>query len=163
MIRTILLLAVLLSLNGCSVFRLGWINENSYIVEDENTDENSGSILPDDIGPLGGHFNEDGEWVPDDPDIAATYKIPDIGAGFIFDANTLDVSPSLQVELLEIDTHIPYIRRLKLDLGVAYQRTYVYVGKLWTSIFEISTGGFIGWNWEDRELSYGVGFTLIKF
>jgi hypothetical protein len=58
---------------------------------------------------------------------------------------------------------VPYLGTLKLDAGVGYQRTFVYVGKLWTNIFEISTGAFVGWNFEDKELSYGVGATIIRF
>lgn len=154
-IKIIILLSLILS--GCGSVRLGWIDENSY--ETEQSD----SILPDDIGPLGGHFDEDDKWIPDDEDIVLTYKIPDISAGFIFDARTLEVSPSISIELFEFDTHIPYVRRLKFDAGVAHQRTFGYVGKLWTSIFEISTGAFIGWNWKEQELSYGAALLIIKF
>lgn len=153
------LLAIPLIFSGCNVFKPGFVRENSYEVKAR--DDNSKVEGID--GPTGGHFDENGNWIPDNPDIETTYKIPDIGVGFIFDVNSLDVSPSIQIELLEVDTHIPYVRTLKLDAGVAYQRAYVYVGRLWTNIFEISTGGFVGWNWKDNELSYGVGFTLIRF
>ena len=120
-----------------------------------------------------GTFDEDGNYIPENPDIEWTYKIPDISAGFIFDIeSTLDgdklekmefISPSLQIELLEFDSHIPYVNTLKVDFGVAYQRTYLYLGKLWTNVFEISTGVFGGWNFEDNESTYGVAFTVIKF
>lgn len=158
----IIVLSLLLPTSGCSLIRLGWVDENSYPVEKDESKKDK-SILPDDMGPLGGHFNENGKWIPDDPDIEMTYKIPDISAGFIFDANSLTASPSLQIELFEFDTRIPYVRRLKFDAGVAYQRGFIYVGKLFTSIFEISAGGFVGWNWEDNKLSYGVAVTIIKF
>jgi hypothetical protein len=152
------ILTTLLS-SGCNVFKPGFVREDSYQVEVRDDNAKVDGV----DGPTGGHFDDEGNWVPDNPDIPMTYKIPDIGAGFIFDVNSLDVSPSLQVELLEIDTHIPYVRTLKLDAGVAYQRGYLYVGKLWTSIFEISTGVFAGWNWEDNQMSYGVGATIIRF
>lgn len=157
--ESLVLLAILLVFSGCNVLKPGFIREDSYEVKGRDDNAQVEGIE----GPTGGHFDEDGSWIPDNPDIPMTYKIPDIGAGFIFDVKSLDVSPSIQVELLEIDTHIPYLQTLKLDVGVAYQRAYVYVGKLWTSIFEISTGGFVGWNWDDNSLSYGVGFTLIRF
>ena len=170
MIWALLLFCALLPTQGCSLIRLGWVDENSHKVEYDDKKEQppvakkkEDSILPPDMGPLGGHFDKDGKWIPDDPEIEATYKIPDIGAGFLFDAKTFDVSPAIQVELLEFDTRIPYVRRIKLDAGVGYNRTYLYVGKLWTSIFEVSTGGFVGWNWDDQELSYGAAFTIIKF
>lgn len=120
-----------------------------------------------------GTFDADGNYIPENPDIAWTYQIPDISAGFIFDINSsLDheklkhvefISPSIQVELFEFDTPIPYVKTLKVDFGVAYQRAYLYVGKLWTNIFEISTGVYGGWDFETREPTYGVGFTVIKF
>jgi hypothetical protein len=158
-ILTRLLILLVLITSGCSVFRPGFVREDSYqVVENETNTKVEGVD-----GPTGGHFDENGEWIPDNKEIPSTYKIPDIGAGFIFDVNSLDVSPSLQVELLEVNTHVPYLGTLKLDGGVAYQRGFLYVGKLWTSIFEVSTGGFIGWNWEDDDLSYGVGATIIRF
>ena len=155
--RTLLILLLCFLLNGCAEFRPSWISESSFAAP-------GAEITEDDFdGPLNGSFDEEGNWIPDDPKIEWTYKIPDIGAGFIFDASTLDFTPSLQLEVLEFDTPIPYVGTYKLDLGVGYQRTYVYFGPLLTSIFEISVGGFVGWNWEEEDLSYGVGFTIIKF
>ncbi len=101
--------------------------------------------------------------MPDNPDIERTYQFPDISSGFIWDMASMDVSPSLQVELFEWNTKIDRLGRLKLDFGVAYQRAYVYFGKLWTSIFEISTGIWAGWNFDDMQFAYGIGFTVIKF
>jgi len=153
-----LLLLLCLSLPGCAEFRPSWISEESYRAPNSE-------ITEDDFdGPRNGHFNDEGEWIPDEPTIAWTYKIPDIGVGYLFDAATLDTTPSIQVELLEFDIpFLPILRTWKLDAGVGYQRTYGYFGPLITSIFEISVGGFIGWNWEEEDLSYGVGFTIIKF
>jgi hypothetical protein len=157
----ILLLFFLLSaLPGCAEFRPSWIREDSYSVGDGATE-----ITEEDFdGPRRGHFDEEGNWIPDDGTIEWTYKIPDISSGFIFDVATQDATPSIQVELLEFDIpKLPYFATWKLDAGVAYQRAYLYFGPLITSIFEISIGGFVGWNWEDEELSYGIGFTIIKF
>lgn len=153
----IILAALLLS--GCGIFRPGFVREDSIEVQENSTNEKVEGV----DGPTGGHFDKEGNWVPDNEEIPLTYKVPDISAGFIFDINSLDVSPSLQIELLEVDTSVPYLGTIKFDGGVAYQRGYIYVGKLWTNIFEISTGGFIGWNWEEKDLSYGVAATIIKF
>jgi len=152
------LLVIVLLCGGCAEFRPSWVSENAWEVQQDE-------ITPDDFdGPLGGRFNENGEWIPDDPTIEWTYKILDISAGFLFDANSLDVTPSLQIEIVEFDiSPLPYLRTWKFDFGVAYQRAYFYLGPRLTSIFEISVGAFCGWNWEDEELSYGVGFTVIKF
>ena len=154
------LLAVALLLSGCAQFRPGWISENSFDVEIAEGTINEGDF----DGPLGGHFNDEGEWIPDDATIGWTYRIPDISAGFIFDIPKLEAIPSIQVEIIEFD--IPFIRYFKtwkVDFGVAYQRVYGYIGPRITSIFEISIGGFCGWTWKDEELAYGLGFTIIKF
>lgn len=156
-------LFLLLVMTGCAQFRPSWLDENSFGAGDTETGMN-GDITGNDFdGPLNGHFNEDGLWVPDDPKIERTYKLPDIGAGFVFDANSLSVSPSLQVELVEFDTPIPFLETIKVDAGVAYQQTYLYVGPLLTDLFEISAGIYGGWNWEESEPAFGVGFTLLRF
>lgn len=147
MIRALLLSLILFS--GCSSFRPGFIHENSFTVIE-------GEALP-------GTFDDDGNYIPENPEIAWTYKVPDLASGAIFDIQSQKVSPSIQVELLEFDTHIPYLNTFKVDFGVAYQRAYIYVGHLFTNIFEISIGGWLGYNFEDREISYGIGFTIIKF
>lgn len=147
-----LIMLFMLIVPGCSWIQPSFISENSYGVASVDSGEN-----------LGGHFDEDDNWVPDNPDIPLTYKIPDISSGIIFDASDFKVTPTLQVELFEFDTHIPYVNRLVVDFGVGYQRTFIYVGKLWTSIFEITTGGFVGWDWEEKDLSYGIGATIIRF
>ena len=154
--KSLLLFLILSLLSGCAEFRPGFIRDDSWGT-DEITDE-------DFDGPLNGHFDDEGNWIPDDATIAWTYQIPDISAGFAFDIKSLDATPSIQVELLEFDIPgLRWFRTWKLDAGVAYQRAYGYLGPRLTSIFEISVGGWVGWNWEDNELAYGVGFTIIKF
>jgi hypothetical protein len=156
----VVLSILILFSSGCAGFRPGWVHENSFTII-------QGETFP-------GSFDEDGNFIPENPDIEWTYKIPDISAGFIIDIeSTLDhedslreikfISPALQIELLEFDSHIPYVNTLKVDFGVAYQRTYLYIGKLWTSVFEISTGVYGGWNFEDREITFGIAGTIIKF
>ncbi len=155
--RYLVLLLILMA--GCSSFRPGWVHPNSFTIVD-------GDRLP-------GTFDEDGNYIPENPEIEWTYQIPDISTGFIFDVNSMIdeehrrdvefISPALQIELFEFDSHIPYVSTLKIDFGVAYQRAYLYVGKLWTSIFEISTGVFGGWNFKNREPSYGIAIGIIKF
>lgn len=153
-----LLLSTLLFF-GCAEFRPSWVSEDSWVPQSENP-----SSVDSIDGPQNGHFDDEGNWIPDNSSIEWTYKIPDISAGFLFDANSIDFTPSIQVEIVEFD--IPFLSLLdtwKFDLGVAYQRAYFYAGPLITSIFEISAGLFCGWNWEDEEISYGLGFTIIKF
>jgi hypothetical protein len=153
------LFILLICITGCNTFKFGWISEQSEVVEAREDNDSVDGVE----GPTGGHFDDEGNWIPDNPEIETTYKIPDISSGFIVDLSTFDVSPSIQVEILELDTHIPYVGTVKLDAGIAYQRTYIYIGKLWTSVFEISTGIWGGWNWEDNIPAYGVSITIIRF
>ena len=169
LINRILLACSILSLMACSSFRPSFISDNSWAAVEKEQAENGSNeprdLTSDDIeGPTNGHFDDEGNWIPDNPSIEFTYQIPDISAGFIFDIATQDITPSIQIELLEFDTPLPWpISTYKIDAGVAYQRAYIYFGPRITSIFEISVGGFCGWNWEEKDISYGVGFTLIRF
>jgi hypothetical protein len=150
------LLAALVGLAGCS-FPYS-IVKPSFLIED--------IAIVDSEDLLQGHFDEEGNWVPNNPDIAMTYQIPDISAGLLVDLTNIKevkVSPGLQIELLEFNTHIPYLGTLKLDIGGAYMRAYGYIGKRWTAVFEISTGIVYGWDFREKEPFYGVCLTLIRF
>jgi hypothetical protein len=98
-VRILALLAVVCCLTGCGVFTPSFMREDAIEV---NGREDNTTVLGVD-GPTGGHFTDDGEWVPDNAEIPSTYKIPDIGAGFIVDLNSLDVTPSLQIELSRLN------------------------------------------------------------
>jgi hypothetical protein len=154
-----LALLLTLCLAGCAQFRPGWVDENSFTVDTSETDITDADF----DGPLGGHFNDDGEWIPDDATIGWTYRIPDISSGFLFDVRELKATPTLQVELLELDMPWKYLSTYKIDFGVGYQRTYGYLGVRLTSIFEISIGIVGGWNWDRSDYFYGPAFTIIKF
>lgn len=161
MAKCLIICAILLLSSACSSFRPGWIGDESWVIE-----ANEGENLP-------GRFDSEGNYIPDNADVAMTYKIPDISAGFLFDVEPFRRSdknkyselalPAIQVELFEFDSRIPYLGTMKIDAGVSYKRTYIYMGKLWTNIFEISTGIFAGWNYDTGRPTYGFSFTIIKF
>ena len=163
-----ILCSTLILTTGCNAPTFGWVREDSVKVE-----EGLGEDIEGIDGPTNGHFDEEGNWIPNNPDIAATYKIPDISAGFLFDIAPAVrrekrwwdgmALPAIQIELFEWNTGVDYINTIKFDFGVGYKRVYLYGGKLWTNIFEISTGAFVGWDWGSNDLSYGLGATIIKF
>lgn len=163
-----LLIATAIFLSGCNTVSFGWEKEQTMAVDSSSSEKIEGLD-----GPSGGHFDDDGNWIPDNKEIAATYKIPDISAGFIFDLSPIGrqekkwwdgmALPSIQIELMEFDSNVPYLNKVKFDFGVGYKRVYIYAGKLWTNIFEISTGVFVGWDWDSNDISYGLGATIIKF
>jgi hypothetical protein len=141
-LKLIILLLITALLQGCGTFRPGWLSPE---------------------GELGGHF-EGEEWIPDNPNIAFTYRIPDISSGMLYDVRFNKVTPSIQIELVEFDTPLPWLLSTwKVDTGVAYQRVYGYTGILFTSIFEISAGVAAGWNFEENDWFIGPNFTIIKF
>lgn len=185
---TLLFLVVILFLSGCSQtswIRPSWIDENYWVVEDykprENVPEDLDITTEDFDGPLGGHFNDKGEWIPDDPKVELTYAIPDFKAGFIFDAGAIAdadrsndtgaITPSLQIEIVEFDLPgelfnsglLSYLGTWSFDIGAGYQRAYGYIGPRLTSIFEITIGFWGGWNFEDKQPAFGVGIGVIKF
>jgi len=161
----------LIFMTGCGGVQLGWAPESDIVMEDDGRDE----LIEGIDGPLGGEFDAEGNWIPDDPTIEATYRIPDISAGFMFDARTLETTPTIQIELFEFGLPwkdntswkstfpFKYLSTWKVDAGVGYQRLFGYVGVRLTSIFEISVGAVGGWNWDTNDYFYGPAFTVIKF
>ena len=154
-----------MTLGGCNTFKMSWVDENSRKVP-----KKSESILPFDMGPLGGHFDDKGIWHPDDPTIEATYKIPDLSSGLLFDTKSFQVTPTIQVEILEYDAPWKkskqfwrYLSVFKLDVGAGYQRAFGYLGIRITSIFEVSVGVAVGWNFEEKDYFVGPALTIIKF
>ncbi len=51
------------------------------------------SVYADD----GGHFNDKDIWIPDDLTIQATYKIPELTTGVIFDKNTIYTTLGVEI------------------------------------------------------------------
>lgn len=110
----------------------------------------------------GGHYNEEGEWIPDNKTIARTYKIPDLSAGFMYDTKRL--RPCLAVELFDK-------RTCAMDIVGAEDFIGLSISKRWTSIFEIKTGIGAGWDFErgwdhdDGEAGWNffVHVLIIKF
>ena len=145
-------------MTGCSAFTLGFQSDTTEVVE-----EDEGEVIDGVDGPTAGHFDDEGNWIPDDPTIAMTYRIPDISSGFLFDARRLKVTPTISVELFEFKAPWKYLSNYKVDLGVGYQRVFGYLGIRLTSIFEISVGAVGGWDWDTNDYFYGPAFTIIKF
>lgn len=119
--------------------------------------------LPTGAPPLsGGHYTDEGEWIPDNKTIARTYKMPDMSAGLMYDVKR--IRPSLAVEVFDYRT---------CSMDVVGSEDFIGVGlsKRWTSIFEIKTGIGVGWDFErgwgndegDAGWNFFVQFLMIKF
>ena len=110
----------------------------------------------------GGHWTEEGEWVPDNKTIARTYAMPDMSAGLMYDLKR--VRPNLAVELFDK-------RTCAMDIVGAEDFLGVGLSKRWTSIFEIKTGIGVGWDFErgwgkdegEAGVNFFIHFLIIKF
>lgn len=116
------------------------------------------------IGPgKPGGFDKDGNYIPEIPEVVTTYSIPDISIGSIgtINGSNSKITPYTGVELFEF--RIPYVRWFKTELVVGNQLTGFYLGKRWSSIFEITTGVFFGRDFDSDGWVWGIGADFIKF
>ena len=95
------------------------------------------------------------------PEISATYSAPDLHAGYVYVFHADRFTPSLAVELYQ--TKLPLIRETNFVLGMGDQLIYLGVNKVWTSIYEISTGVIVGRDFEDDQWVIGIEAMVIKF
>jgi hypothetical protein len=105
---------------------------------------------------LAGTINENGEYIPEDKTVATTYKLPDLSAGFAYDVAAGRCRPVLTAEIFDRWT-------LKSDIGVGESLVFLGVGKRWTSVFEIATEAFVGWEFDEQAVTYGLAVLVIKF
>lgn len=106
-------------------------------------------------------FDKDGNKIPPQ-EVLATYQFPDIHAGLhAVMGKGPRITPTVSVELFEVK--IPYARWFSVQASAGDQLVDVYLGKRLTSIFEVTVGPFYGWDFEERDWTWGVGGTIIKF
>lgn len=106
-------------------------------------------------------YDADGNKIPP-PEVLATYAFPDITAGIHASiGGNHRITPTVGVELFEAK-----IWKARWFSGQIFAGSNV-VGfgfyKRWTSIFEVTTGPFIGYDTEDNDTVWGIGGTLTKF
>lgn len=115
---------------------------------------------PDPNSP-GGHYDKDGNYVPDNPDVVATYTFPEIVAGIYGTLKDPRFTPGVGFELFEVK--VPYARWFSGQVFAGNQLAGAYLGKRWTSIVELTTGVFFARDFEDDDWTYGIGATITKF
>lgn len=111
-----------------------------------------------------GTVNENGDYVPAEAGVETVFSFPEIGTGII--ASDELVSAVLTAEI--IDKEIPLVKSVTVDTYFGGNMIGVIVAKRWTTIFELKTGIFLGWDIDyavesDRRFRYGLAFTLTKF
>lgn len=97
------------------------------------------------------------------PEVEATYAFPDVHAGLnvVLGSEDTRITPTLGIEIAEFK--VPGLRWFNIQAQGGAQLLDVYVGKRFTSIFEITAGGWFGYDFEEKDQTWGVGFTLTKF
>ena len=109
-----------------------------------------------------GEVDEDGVYQPETPEVDAILGFPDVHAGLMVVVQPKSrITPTVQIEALEFK--VPYARWFSVQAGAGAQLAEVYMGKRLVSVFEITAGGWVGWDFDEDDVAWGVGGTLIKF
>lgn len=95
------------------------------------------------------------------PEIKATYHMPDVHAGLAADWEAKRLRPVLEMEVLEFKA--PYIRTNTVGIMAGEDLVAVHLSHQWTSIFEVSTGMFFGYDTEIHHRTFGLNVLVIKF
>lgn len=109
-----------------------------------------------------GGVDDSGVYKPESPEVEAILNFPDIHAGlFAAVQPKARISPTVQLELFEFK--VPYARWFSVQIGAGAQLAEVYLGKRLISVFEITVGPWVGWDFDEHDYAWGVGGTLIRF
>ena len=142
-----ILFLLLLLCTGCSSFEVKpfWGDAPKIGKED-----------PDNPG-----FDSDGNKIPP-PEVLATYSFPDIHAGYAWVAGEKNkITPTLGVEIMEVK--IPLLRWFSVQVGAGSDELHLYIGKRFTSIFEITAGPILSRRFDEEDWEFGLQVTVIKF
>ncbi len=105
-------------------------------------------------------YDEDGNLIVD-PEIRWTYHMPDIHAGFTYDFKFRRARPVIGLELCEFKA--PLIRWNQIGVFGGEDLVGVHLSHRWTSIFEVSTGVWYGYDTSEQQPTFGVALLIIKF
>jgi hypothetical protein len=155
-----LILAALPLLSGCASLDFGGADGAAWQFRPGWNQAGVSSIGEED--PENPGFDKDGNLIPDNPEIATTYQFPDTTAGYALTMGSHSrTTPIIGIEAFEFK--VPYLRWFSVQAQAGDQLLGVYVGKRFTSIYEITAGPWWGRDQETNEQSWGLAFTLIKF
>lgn len=109
-----------------------------------------------------GKVDENGVYKPETPEVEAILGFPNIHAGMAFEVQPkARMTPTVAVELCR--AKVPVLRWWELQIGAGAQLVEVSLTKRLISVFEVTAGPWIGWDFDRRALAYGACFTIIKF
>lgn len=158
--KRLLLILAIAFLPGCAALEFGGDEDRAW---DFRWGWNQAGVS--DIGepdPENPEFDEDGNLIPD-ADVTMTYQFPDVTAGYtvVMGSERSRTTPTMGVEAFEFK--VPYLRWFSTQAMVGNDLVGVYVGKRFTSIYEVTGGVFYGRDQESDEETWGLSFTLLKF
>lgn len=144
------------SLAGCGVLDFGGDSERAF-----EFDSFILHMAPQGADSDGDGYDEDGNKIVS-TEVAATYSFPDIHAGYAWiDGDTPKLTPTVNVELFE--AKVPYLRWFNGQIGAGADEAHFYLGKRFTSIFEVTVGPMAAWRFDEDDWFFGVQGTFIKF
>lgn len=118
-----------------------------------------------------GQVDDKGVYKPETPEVEAVLGMPNVHAGLTGEIYPKGhITPTVQVEAFRFK--VPELRWWEIQVGAGANMVDLYFGKRLVSVFEITAGPWVGWDFVDshkrgpntlKKLAYGIGFTIIKF
>lgn len=122
-------------------------------------------------GTKPGTVDDHGVYQPETPEVDAILGFPNIHAGIAWEVNPDSrMTPTVQVEAFRFK--VPVLRWFEVQLGAGAQMADIYLGKRLVSVFEITAGPWVGWDFDQSpkqgpnfldKVAVGLAFTLIRF
>lgn len=159
LVKVVSLLCLALLCSGCAALDFGGDKGKAWQFK---SGWNPGGIKIGKEDPNNLGFDTDGNLIPENTEILMTYQFPDVSAGYgVLVQPESRTTPTIGIELAEFKT--PYLRWFVVQGMVGDDLAAVYLGKRFTSIYEITGGIFYGRDQRSNEETWGVAFTLLKF
>lgn len=159
MLKTILALVLGLSTAGCKV--LAALDFGGDPKSDWEIHAGWEHGLHDSTA-LPGQVDDKGVYKPETPEVDSILGFPNIHAGVSGQIRPMGrVTPTVSIEACRVKA--PYLRWWELQIGAGNQLVEASFTKRLVSVFEVTAGPWIGWNFDFHALAWGVCFTLIKF
>jgi hypothetical protein len=109
-----------------------------------------------------GQVDANGVYQPETPEVNAILGFPNIHAGLAAEIRPDPrITPVVAVEVCRMK--FPYVRWWEIQVGAGAQLVEASFTKRLISVFEVTVGPWIGWDFEEHGWAFGGVATLIKF